>query len=291
MAPLVWDDTGNKRFETGIDQAVVYPLNADTGLYDTGFAWNGVYGVNEKPAGASPNAQYADNVKYLSLLSAETFAGTIEAYTFPDEFALCDGTAAPADGVSVSQQPRKTFGLSYRTKIGNDLTPDAGYKYHLVYGCLVTPSEKDYATINDSPAATSFSWDFDCTPVTVTGYQPTCLITIDSTKVDSGALTDLENLLYGTGGTDPSLPAPDDVLALFTGTITAITLEPATFDGADTITIPSQTGVTYYVDDVEQDAGSVTLTSGQSKVVSARAAAGYVFNTPVVTEWLFTYVS
>jgi hypothetical protein len=270
---------------------VLYPLNPSTALYDTGFAWNGLTTVKEQPGGAAANPQYADNIKYLNLLSAETFAGTIEAFTYPDEFAACDGTATPSAGVSVGQQPRQTFGMSYRSKIGNDVSSDAGYKLHLVYGALASPSEKDFTTVNASPASVQFSWAFDCTPVTVTSMEPTCLLVIDSTAVDPTALSSLEDFLYGTTGTAPSLPSPDDVIALFAGSITAITLTAATFDGAHTITIPSQTGTTYYLDGVEHTAGTVTLTTGQKKVVSATPNAGYVFNKPVVEEWLFTFVS
>ena len=291
MAVVVFDDTGNKRYETGVDKGVLYPLSAETSAYDTGFAWNGLTAVNEKPGGAAANPQYADNIKYLNLLSAETFAGTIEAFTYPDEFGACDGTNSPYTGVSIGQQTRQTFGLSYRTKVGNDVSADLGYKLHLVYGALASPSEKDYATINDSPAAVQFSWDFDCTPVNVTDLQPTCLIVIDSTKVDGTALSNLEDYLYGTSGTDPSLPDPDDVVALFSGTVTAHALSPATFDGAHTITIPTQAGTTYYVDDVEHSAGTITMTTGQEHVVRAEANTGYVFTTPVVTAWLFKYVS
>jgi hypothetical protein len=291
MAVLAFDDTGNRRYETGVDKGVLYPLNTTNGLYDTGFAWNGLTAVNEKPSGAGSNKQYADNIAYLNILSAETFGGTIQAFTYPDAFASCDGTVAPASGAVVGQQPRTTFGLSYRTKVGNDVSGSLGYKLHLVYGALASPAEKDYSTINDSPAAIDFSWDFDCTPVVATGLQPTCLIVIDSTKVGSTPLADLEQFLYGTVGTNPSLPPPDSVLALFTGAITAITLTAATFDGAHTITIPSQTGVTYYLDGVVHAAGSVVLTTGQKKVVSAVPNAGYVFNTPVVDRWLFAFVS
>ncbi len=287
MAVLAWDDTGNRKFEAGVDHGVLYPLNPDTAAYDTGFAWNGLTAVNEKPGGASANPQYADNIKYLNLLSAETFGGTIEAFTYPDAFGACDGTAEPVAGFSVGQQSRQTFGLSYRTKMGNDVTSELGYKLHLVYGALAAPSEKDYATINDSPAAVGFSWDFDCTPISMTDMHPTCLIVIDSTQVES----DLQDFLYGTGGSDPSLPNPDDVLALFSGSVTHITLSAATFDGAHTITIPSQTGVTYYVDGVVHASGSQLLTTGQSKIVTARPNAGYVFNHPFVDEWMFTFVS
>jgi hypothetical protein len=291
VTTIVWDGTGDKIYETGVDHGVLFPLNPSTALYDTGFAWNGLTAVNEKPGGAAANPQFADNLKYLNLLSAETFAGTIEAFTYPDEFGACDGTDTPFPGVQVGQQPRQTFGLCYRTKVGNDVSSDAGFKFHLVYGALAAPSEKDYTTINDSPAGVQFSWDFDCTPVPVTDLLPTCLIVIDSTKVDSGALADLTDLLYGTVGTDPSLPYPDAVIALFSGSVTDITLTPATFNGAHTITIPTQTGVKYYLDGVEHAAGTVTLTTGQSKVVTARAQTGYVFNKPVVDEWLFTFVS
>jgi hypothetical protein len=291
MAVLIFDAAGDKLYEAGVDKGVLYPINASTGLYDTGFAWNGLTEVDEKPSGASPNRTYADNILYSTLLSAEVFGGTIKAYTYPTEFSACDGSNSPSAGVLVGQQARQTFGVSYRTKVGNDASSDLGYKLHLVYGALASPSERDYATINDSPAPVEFSWDFNCTPVAVTSLSPTCLLIIDSTLVDATALSDLEDFLYGTSGTDPSLPAPDDVIALFTGSITAITLTPATFDGAHTITIPSQTGVTYYVDGVVHTAGSQLLTTGQSKLVTARPNAGYVFNTPVDTDWLFTFVS
>lgn len=291
MAVLVFDAAGEKLFEAGVDHGVLYPINAESGLYDTGFAWNGLTEVDEKPQGATPNRTYADNILYANLLSAETFDGTIKAYTYPHEWSACDGSVIASAGVVVGQQPRKTFGLSYRTKVGNDVSSDLGYKLHLVYGALAAPSERDYTTINDSPAQVEFSWDFTCTPVAVTNLQPTCLIVIDSTQVDATALGDLEDFLYGTGGTDPSLPPPDSVIALFAGSITAITLTPATFNGAHTITIPSQTGVTWRVDGVVHAAGSVTLTTGQSKVVSATPNAGYIFNQPVDDEYVFTFVS
>lgn len=291
MTVLVFDDTGNRRFETGVKKGVLYPLNIGNGLYDTGFAWNGLTEVKEKPAGAASNKTYADNAVYSNLLSAETFAGEISAYTYPDEFGPCDGTAEPASGVTVGQQPRATFGLGYRTEVGNDLSSDLGYKVHLVYGALASPSERDYSTINDSPAPVAFTWAFDCTGASSTSFGSTSLLTFDSTKVDAGALSDLEDFLYGTGGTDPSLPPPDSVLALFTGSITAITLTAPTFDGAHTITIPSQTGVTYRVDGVVHASGTQLLTSGQKKIVTATPNAGYVFNKPVVTQFMFTYVS
>ena len=214
MAVLTWDQVGERFYETGVDHGVLYIPTA--GVYDSGVAWNGLISVTESPSGAEPSPQYADNIKYLNLLSTEEFGGTIEAYTFPDEFAQCDGTAFPKEGLAVGQQTRKTFGLSYRTKIGNDSDgQDLGYKLHLVYGALAAPSEKAYSTINDSPEAVTFSWEFTTTPVEVTGLKPTALLTIDSTKVASADLTALEALLYGTQLKEPSLPLPDAVIALF----------------------------------------------------------------------------
>lgn len=291
MTALVFDDTGNRRFETGVKKGVLYPLNTGNGLYDNGYAWNGLTTIKEKPAGAASNKTYADNQVYSNLLSAETFAGEISAYTYPDAFGLCDGTAAPVSGLSVGQQSRSTFGLSYRTEVGNDVSSDVGYKVHLIYGALASPSERDFSTINDNPAPVAFTWAFDCTGASSNSYGSPSLIVLDSTKVDATALASLEAFLYGTGGTNPSLPPPDSVLALFTGSITAITLTAPTFDGAHTITIPTQTGVKYYVDGVLHAAGSQLLTAGQKKIVTAVAQAGYVFNTPVVDRWMFTYVS
>jgi hypothetical protein len=291
MAVIVFDNTGKRLYETGVDKGVLYPLNSGTGLYDNGVPWNGLTTVTEKPAGADSNPQFADNIKYLNLLSAETFGATVEAFTYPDEFALCDGTLAPAAGVNVGQQPRQTFGMSFRTKVGNDVSANAGYKLHLCYGLLASPSEKAFATINDSPAATGFSWDVNSSPASVSGLAPTSLIVVDSTKVLPAPLASLEQFLYGTAGTNPSLPPPDSVIALFVGSITLITLTPATFDGAHTITIPSQSGVTYYLDGVVQTSGAKLLTTGQSKIVTAVPNAGFVFNTPVVTSWLFKFVS
>lgn len=217
MAPLTWDQVGERLYETGVDHGVLYLPN-ETGVYDLGVAWNGLTTVTESPSGAEPNAQYADNIKYLNLISAEEFGCTIEAFTYPEEFGQCDGSALPAPGVVVGQQGRKMFGLSYRTRVGNDVDgTDHGYKLHLVYGCQAAPSEKAYATINDSPEAIAFSWEVTTTPVPVTDYKPTSLIVIDSTVVDAADLTALEALLYGNGATEAALPTPDAVIALFGG--------------------------------------------------------------------------
>jgi len=217
VAALTWDGAGTREYETGVDKGVLYPLNATTHLYDTGVAWNGLTTITETPSGAASNKQYADNIAYLNLLSAEIYGFDLEAFTYPDEFAACDGTVEPQPGVAVGQQDRQTFGLSYRTLIGNDEDSSAGYKLHLVYGCLASPSQKAYATVNDSPAALSFKWTCTTTPVAVTGHKPTSLITIDSTKVDATDLASLEAMLYG-GSSAAQLPLPDAVIALFPGT-------------------------------------------------------------------------
>ena len=220
MSRIVWDKTGERYYETGVKQGVLYPIQSD-GKYTKGVAWNGLTAVTESPSGAEATPLYADDIKYLNLISNEEFGCTIEAYTYPDEFAECDGSAALATGVMIGQQKRKIFGLSYRTAFGNDVDgTDHGYKLHLVYGCLAAPSEKAYATINDSPEAITFSWEVTTTPVSVTGFKPTSQITIDSTKVKAEKLTALEEILYGKDGepetaTEPRLPLPDEIAALF----------------------------------------------------------------------------
>lgn len=215
MAALTWDKTGERLYETGVDHGVLYLRNA-TGEYDSGFAWNGLTAVTESPSGAEATPIYADNIKYLSLTSAEEFGATIEAFTYPEEFAECDGTAIVSPGITVGQQGRKTFGLSYRTLIGNDIDgSDHGYKLHLVYGAIAAPSEKAYATVNDSPEAITFSWEVTTSPVEIPGMKPSAQLTIDSTKVGAAALQLLEDLLYGDD-TDPArLPLPEEVFALF----------------------------------------------------------------------------
>lgn len=216
MAALTWDDAGTRLYETGVDRGVLYVMSS--GTYGTGVAWNGLTGVTESPSGAEATALYADNIKYLSLYSAEEFGATIEAYTYPDEFAECDGSAELANGTYAGQQDRKTFGLSYRTIIGNDSDGQShGYKLHLIYGAMASPSEKAYATVNDSPEAITFSWEITTTPVNVTGMKPTACITIDSTKADPTCLKALENKLYGSDSAGTAtLPLPDEVKTLMT---------------------------------------------------------------------------
>ena len=214
MPKLTWDNTGERIFETGVKQGVLYPIQSD-GKYTKGVAWNGLTAVTESPSGAEATALYADDIKYLNLLSNEEFGATIEAYTYPDEFAECDGSAELATGVMIGQQKRKTFGLCYRTTIGNDVEGnDYGYKLHLVYGCLAAPSEKGYSTINDNPDAITFSWEVTTTPVNVEGFKPTSQITIDSTKADPTKLAALEAVLYGAEAAEAKLPLPDEVATL-----------------------------------------------------------------------------
>ena len=214
MSKLVWDKTGERLYETGVRQGVLYPLDAQ-GAYSKGVAWNGLTAVTESPSGAEATPLYADDIKYLNLMSAEEFGGTIEAYTYPDEFAECDGSAALTTGVYIGQQARKMFGMSYRTVVGNDVTNnDYGYKLHLIYGALAAPSEKAYATINDSPEAITFSWEFSTTPVNVTGFKPTASLIIDSTKVDANKLAALEAILYGSESEEARLPLPDEIAEL-----------------------------------------------------------------------------
>lgn len=216
MAVITWDETGKRFYETGVDHGVLYPIS-EAGKYTPGVAWNGLTALTETPEGAEIEDLYADNIKYLSLLSAETFGGTIEAYTYPDEFMECDGSKELAAGVVAYQQSRKTFGLCYRTVLGNDVDGnDKGYKLHLIYGCKASVSERAYSTINDSSEAITFSWEFKSTPVTVSkeGFKPTSCIIIDSTKVAKEKMTLLEKKLYGDTSVEPELPLPDEVLSI-----------------------------------------------------------------------------
>lgn len=214
MSKLVWDQTGERYYETGVNQGVLYPQGIN-GSYPTGVAWNGIISVTESPSGAEPTPVYADNIKYLNLMSAEEFGASIEAYTYPDEFAQCDGSAEIADGVTIGQQSRKVFGLSYKTTLGNDVDGhDYGYKLHIIYGALAAPSEKGYSTINDSPEAITFSWEITTTPVSVTGFKPTATVVIDSSKVDTAKLSALEVILYGDTTEEARLPLPDEIATL-----------------------------------------------------------------------------
>ena len=212
MAKIIWDQEGQRFYETGVSNGVLYVR--DTSGYKTGVAWNGLVNVSESPSGAEANPIYADNIKYLSLTSAEDFAATIEAYTYPDEFAECDGSAELADGFFIGQQVRKSFAFAYKTKIGNDVDDNLGYKLHIVYGAKAAPSEKAYGTINESPEAITFSWEVSTVPVPVEGYKPTSTIVLDSTKLDPTKLAAVEDKLFGTDGDEPTLLLPNEILAL-----------------------------------------------------------------------------
>ena len=225
---LVWDKTGEHYYETGVKNGVLYPMSA-SGTYPKGVAWNGLTAITESPSGAEATALYADDIKYLNLMSNEEFGATIEAYTYPDEFAECDGSASLTEGVYIGQQARKTFGLCYRTTLGNDSKGnDYGYKLHIIYGAMASPSEKAYSTINDSPDAITFSWELSTTPVAVANFKPTASLTIDSTTVDAQKLATLEEILYGkdgtgedhsTGAIDPRLPLPDEIANIMKGSV------------------------------------------------------------------------
>jgi hypothetical protein len=214
MPRIEWDKTGERLYETGVRHGVLYPIQAD-GKYSLGVPWNGLTAVTESPSGAEATPLYADDIKYLNLMSAEEFAATVEAYMYPKEFEACDGSATLVEGVTIGQQPRQTFGMCYRTTLGNDVANDSyGYKLHILYGCVAAPSEKGYGTINDSPEAITFSWEINTTPVNVTGHKPTATVIIDSTKVNAEKLKALEDVLYGSDDADPRLPLPDEIATL-----------------------------------------------------------------------------
>jgi hypothetical protein len=299
MPVLQWDQFGERFYETGVDRGVLYLPNA-SGVYDTGFAWNGLTAVTESPSGAESNKQYADNQVYVDLRSAEEFAATIEAYTYPTQFAQCDGSRSPYAGVQIGQQLRKPFGLSYRSRIGNDVDgTDKGYKLHLIYNGIASPTERAFGTINDSPEAITFSWEVMTTKVDVgtinsVKFAPTSYIEIDSTKVAGAALTNLENLLYGTAGTTASLPTPQAVAALFSGGAATVVLltnanAPTFVSGTGVITLPTVTGIKWYIDGVLRNPGAQTaIGTGTTVVVTAVPDAGYVLDPKSDSDWSFT---
>lgn len=291
MTRVTWDQAGDRTYENGVDHGVLY-IPDNTGKYVSGYAWNGLTTVTESPSGAESNKQYADNIVYLNLQSAEEFGATVEAFTYPDEFLPCDGVKV-VNGVAVGQQPRQSFGLAYRTKVGTDLDPNAGYKLHLAYGCLAAPSEKAYGTVNDSPAPINFSWTVSTTPAevgTVNGeeFAPSAILTVSSLDHDATTMQVLEDAIYGTAGADPRLPTPAEVIAMFAGAVTSVETVAPTYDaGTDMITIPAVAGVNYMV------AGEVvTGTYGpitQDTVVTAEPAAGYTFTNTSDTDWTINF--
>lgn len=277
MSKIIWDAVGEHKYETGVDHGVLYPMNPTTKQYDNGVAWNGLTSVSESPSGAESNPQYADNIKYLDLMSAEEFAATVECFTYPKEWEECDGSISPVEGLNIYQQTRKTFGLSYRTRIGDDTNPDAGYKLHLVYNCKATPSERAYNTVNDSPEALSFSYSISTTPVEVPGYKNTALLTIDSTKFTTDAararLAALEAVLYGTNS-NPGSPAvyTEDTAAEFDPTKTYYTKAGDVYTAFDifetTSDVSFQQDVTYY--ERSGSAGSYVYTVTQDTVMDTQ---------------------
>lgn len=291
MSKIAWDVVGERRYETGVDHGVLYRQTG--GIYDKGYAWNGLTNVTESPSGAEATPQYADNIKYLNLVSAEEHNATVEAFTYPREFAACDGSGVASGGLTVGQQGRETFGMSYRTKVGTDLDADAGFKLHLIWGALAAPSEKAFTTVNDSPEALGFSWELSTTPVAVDGvvdengkeFKPTASLTIDSTdpEINLDALEALELILYGDDATEPRLPTPGEVISLFQdSTITEVSPQTPTFVAATgVITIPTQAGVVFRRGDtnaVVAQGSTVTIAQpGGTLVIKAAPANGYKF--------------
>ena len=278
MSRLVWDTIGERFFETGVDQCVLYPISNNA--YPMGYAWNGITGVSESPSGADANAIYADNIKYLNLRAAEEFGATVTAYTYPDEFAECDGSASPVKGLTVGQQARKMFGLCYRTRLGNDTDgSDHGYKLHLVYGLTASPSERGYSTINDSPEAIEFSWEMNSTPVSVTGLKPTSVITISSEDFTAAQMKAIEDVLYGDSSNDARLPLPDEVISLMGSSVYEINLDKAnaTLTVGKTLKLnasvsPASAEVTWASSDSEKASvsnGTVTAVAAGTATITA----------------------
>lgn len=286
MAELIWDQLAERFFETGTDRGVLYHQAA--GVYNNGEVWNGLTAVTESPSGAEANAQYADNIKYLNLMSAEEFGGTIECFTFPPGFLQYDGVKKSAGGLRVAQQSRGVFGFSWRTKKGNALDEDLGYILHFAYGLQASPSERNYQTVNDSPEPITFSFGVTSTPVEVPGFKPTAICSVDSTDPDVSPtnLAALETILYGSPGNNPRLPLPAEIDSILGSGITGVTPTVPTFDNVeDEITIPSTLGVVYTINGAAVT-GVVEVTT--PTIVVAKPAVGYYFTGTFVDRWLFT---
>lgn len=299
MAEIEWDLDGEREYRTGTDHGAIYVRDED-GDYTIGEGWNGLTGVTESPTGAESTKTYADNIPYLNLKSAEEYAGTIEALMYPDLFARCNGEAEPEPGLRIGQQKRETFGFSWRTKISTDLDEDAGYELHFTWGCDASPTEKAHTTVNDSPEATPFSFEFTTTPVaigTVGGneYRPTASMTLDSRTVDPDALAALEEILYGGVATDPRLPKPREIIELFAeATLTAVNTgganSPSYNSGTHVVTLPAVTGIQWKINGVNKAAGAQpALTVGQVATVTAHPTAGYVLAPGSDDDWVYNY--
>lgn len=294
MSRIQWDGTGQRLYETGVDRGVLYPVS-EQATYPKGVAWNGLTTISESPTGAESNKQYADNIEYLNLQSVEQFGATIEAFTFPDEFSECDGTKEPIDGFMVTQQNRRSFGLAYRSLIGNDTKgTDYGYIIHLIYGAKAAPSSKDRATVNESPEAATMSWEITTTPIAsgiiVDGRElrPAAHYMVNSTKFSAAAIKNLEDVLYGAPGVEPRLPLPAEVKTLLEGgqpiLVTPVKPTQAEVSGDQVLTIPNITGVIYEIDGVQVE-NEVVIE--ETTLVTSRPATGYRFPEVVDTDWLF----
>lgn len=287
MTQLEWDKVGERFFRTGVSHGVLYIPN-NKGLYLNGFAWNGLVSVTYSPSGAEANKQYADNIVYANIKSAEEVGGTIEAFTSPKEFAECDGTRMPVPGLYIGQQRRKSFGFSWQTLLGNDLEgTDYGYEINIVYGADANPSEIQDQTVNDSPEPATLSWEFTTTPVAVPGLKPTAKITIKSTDLDEAKLAELEAILYGTAGSNPRLPMPAELIELLTNGTTEVNPTKPVQTGND-VAIPNTTGVTYSANGEDLEVGTFTLT--EDTIIAARPKQGYRFPAVVDTDWLYETV-
>lgn len=292
MTALTWDNVGERFFETGVSNGVLY--HQTNGVYDNGEAWNGLINVTQQPSGAEPNKFYADNIEYLNILSREEFGASVECYSAPDGFLTYDGVDKTPNGLQIRMQSRPVFGFSYKTKKGSDTDEDLGYILHLVYGLRATPSEKAHSTVNDTPEPLTFSWTFSSTPVVIPGFKPSAIVEIDSTDpdVDAGNLADLELVLYGTVGVDPRLPLPDEVEDILgTGILTVTPDMLAYTDGTDTIEYVAQAGVRYWREDTGAEIlADVVLSVGlPALVVKATPADGYNFTGTFVDRWLYEY--
>lgn len=293
MVALVWDAVGERYYERGADHGVLYVQNTD-GSYADGVAWNGLTTVTESPSGAESTPVYADNIEYLNLKSIEKFGATIEALTYPPEFALCLGRVAAEPGVYVGQQSRRSFGFVWRTLIGSDTDEDLGYKLHIAWGCSAAPSEQAHNTVNESPEATPLSWTVTSVATALAGFKPTAKLTIDSTEVDATALAALEDTLFGSGGGDATLPTPDEVIALFAGAFTEVNMslaanQPSFVNGTGVITLPAVTGVQWQVDGEDvADGAQPALGVGEEAYVEATPQSGYVLQGD--TDWTYERV-
>ena len=293
MTALTWDGLAERYFETGVSNGVLY--SQENGVYNLGVAWNGLTNVTEQPSGAESNKQYADNIPYLNLFSAEEFGASISCFAAPDGFLVFDGVRKTAGGLQIGMQSRPVFGFSWQTKKGNALDEDLGFILHLAYGLQASPSEKSYDTVNDSPSPLTFSWTVSSTPVPVTGYKPTAIVKIDSTDptVNQANLAALMTILYGSPGVDPRLPLPDEVDDILNNGVVTVTPVPLAYnDATDTITYAATPGVVYVREDTgEEVTADIALAVGEKLVISARPDSGYNFTGTFVDSWLYQYTA